>query len=190
MKDRWNWKLNPAVFDQINSQLEPLEIDLFAFRMTTQLLMFYSWRPDPLAVGTDAFLQHWEGLCYANPGPMDSDTLSIIRGKESEGQCGPSSTSMEDTGLVPCTPIALNRASDHSTDGEFHDNPGQPNPSTIQGQRDPVGRVAQDRKPIRGKLQSSSWHHGIHSHNQLTTHSSESGNAGVINPNVIPFMAL
>ena len=33
MKDRSDWKLNPKVFDQINKQWGPFEIDLFASRL-------------------------------------------------------------------------------------------------------------------------------------------------------------
>ena len=37
-------------------------------RLTDQLPVNFSWRPDPLALATDAFLQDWSGkICYANP---------------------------------------------------------------------------------------------------------------------------
>ena len=46
----------------------PLEIDLFASRLTRQLPRFYSWRPDPEAEATDAFLQDWAKVRgFANP---------------------------------------------------------------------------------------------------------------------------
>ncbi len=45
-----------------------MEVDLFASRLTTQCPVFFSWRPDPYAAATDAFLQVWTGLkAYANP---------------------------------------------------------------------------------------------------------------------------
>uniref|UniRef100_A0A1X7THM9 Uncharacterized protein n=1 Tax=Amphimedon queenslandica TaxID=400682 RepID=A0A1X7THM9_AMPQE len=45
-----------------------LEINLFATRLSHQLPRFYSWRPDPLAEATDAFLQDWRPVRgYANP---------------------------------------------------------------------------------------------------------------------------
>ena len=43
----------------INSILGPLEIDQFATRFSTRLPRFVSWRPDPMAETTDAFLQDW-----------------------------------------------------------------------------------------------------------------------------------
>ena len=43
-------------------------MDLFASRLTHQLSAYFSWRPDPQASATDAFLQDWSGkICYANP---------------------------------------------------------------------------------------------------------------------------
>ena len=67
-KDRCDWMLNQLVFHQINSVMGPLEIDLFASRLTRQLPRFYSWRPDPEAEATDAFMQNWAAYRgFANP---------------------------------------------------------------------------------------------------------------------------
>ena len=67
-RDRSDWMLAPQVFQKINSTLGPLEIDLFASRLTFQLPWFFSWRPDPQAVAVDAFQQDWSLLRgYANP---------------------------------------------------------------------------------------------------------------------------
>ena len=44
-----------------------MDIDLFASRLTAQLPHYFSWRPDPSALATDALLQDWEGLrAYVN----------------------------------------------------------------------------------------------------------------------------
>ena len=68
MKDRCDCMLNPLVFNQIQLQIGPLEIDLFASRLTKQLPQFYSWRPDPVAQATDAFNQDWSKMRgFANP---------------------------------------------------------------------------------------------------------------------------
>jgi hypothetical protein len=37
MRDRSDWMLNPDVFQGIDHRLGPLEVDLFASRLTTQL---------------------------------------------------------------------------------------------------------------------------------------------------------
>ena len=67
LKDRWDCKLNLDLFRLIQQKFGPLEIDLFASRISTQLPRFFSWRPDPEAEATDAFKQSWRGNNYANP---------------------------------------------------------------------------------------------------------------------------
>ena len=68
MVDRHDWKLDPQVFSTINQLWGPLEVDLFASRLSTQLPRFYSWRPDPLAEALDAFTQDWSKVRgYAFP---------------------------------------------------------------------------------------------------------------------------
>ena len=68
MKDRCDWMLNPVVFNQIQQVMGAVQIDLFASRLTKQLPTFYSWRPDPEALGTDAFNQDWsQRRGFANP---------------------------------------------------------------------------------------------------------------------------
>ena len=66
--DSSEWKLNPAVFQQLMSRLSPCQIDLFASRLTTQLPLYYSWKPDPNSVATNALDQSWSKVrAYAFP---------------------------------------------------------------------------------------------------------------------------
>ena len=66
--DRSDWKLNSSVFQVLQQQMGPLEVDLFASRLTALLPRFYSWHPDPEAEATDAFTQNWAlHRGYANP---------------------------------------------------------------------------------------------------------------------------
>ena len=68
VRDRCDWMLNPHVFQKIQESMGPLEVDLFASRLTRQLPHFYSWRADPEAAATDAFMQDWSHLRgFANP---------------------------------------------------------------------------------------------------------------------------
>ena len=70
MKDRSNWRLDPEIFHQIQVRWGPLEVDMFASRLTTQLERFFSWRPDSEVEARDAFSQDWTRLQrkgYANP---------------------------------------------------------------------------------------------------------------------------
>jgi len=66
-RDFSNWRLNPLVFQSLNKIWGPLEIDLFADSMNTQLPKYMSWFPDPFAQGTDAFQILWKdlkGYCF------------------------------------------------------------------------------------------------------------------------------
>ena len=66
--DSSDWKLNSNLFQAILRTWGPLEIDLFASRLTFQLPRFASWKPDPLAIQTDAFTMNWQKIRgYAFP---------------------------------------------------------------------------------------------------------------------------
>ncbi|XP_064470355.1 uncharacterized protein LOC135385109 [Ornithodoros turicata] len=66
--DSCSWRLLPAVFPQIQCLRGPLAIDLFADYTNHQLPTFYSWKPDPLSSGIDAFTKDWSGAPkYAFP---------------------------------------------------------------------------------------------------------------------------
>ena len=68
MIDRSDWQLNPVLFNRIVNLFGPIEVDMFASRLTTQCPVYYSWRPDPYAAATDAFVQNWSQIRgYANP---------------------------------------------------------------------------------------------------------------------------
>ena len=61
------WSLHPEVFRSL-SRLWLVQIDLFATSANRQCCLFFSPFRDPLAAGTDAFLQCWDGLqAYAFP---------------------------------------------------------------------------------------------------------------------------
>ena len=66
LMDRSDWKLNPMIFQKISLLFGPIEVDLFASRLSTQCQRFFSWWP--FAEATDAFLQSWSHLKgFANP---------------------------------------------------------------------------------------------------------------------------
>ena len=68
MRDRSDWKLDRQIFLRIEEHYGPLEVDLFASRLTSQCRRYFSWRPDPYAEATDAFLQDWTSMKgFANP---------------------------------------------------------------------------------------------------------------------------
>ena len=61
------WSLHPEVFQSL-SRLWPVQIDLFATSDSRRCSIYFSPFRDPMAAGTDAFLQRWDGLqAYAFP---------------------------------------------------------------------------------------------------------------------------
>ena len=66
--DSSDWKLCPAVFQALQNRWGPVDIDLFASRLTNQLPRFVSWKPDPLSEAVDAFSLQWSKVKgYAFP---------------------------------------------------------------------------------------------------------------------------
>ena len=57
-RNRSDWTLNPVIFNRIQA-LAPVEIDLFASRLSTQLPRFFSWRPVP---------RLWQQMLYYKTG--------------------------------------------------------------------------------------------------------------------------
>jgi hypothetical protein len=54
-----DWRLDPIVFQRINSILGPLSLDLFASHLNHQLADYCSWFPDPKTKAVDAFSFNW-----------------------------------------------------------------------------------------------------------------------------------
>ena len=66
--DSSNWQLCPTVFRSLMRIRGPCVKDLFADRLNAQLSQFFSWRPDPMALASDALQQDWStGRNYAFP---------------------------------------------------------------------------------------------------------------------------
>lgn len=61
-------RLNPDIFMRIDTLMGPIEVDLFASRLTAQCPAYFSWRPDPYTIATDALVQDWTHIRgFANP---------------------------------------------------------------------------------------------------------------------------
>ena len=58
-KDSSKWKMNLQIFQCLCKILGTLEVDLFASRLSNQIIIYTAWRPDPLSQGTDAMQQQW-----------------------------------------------------------------------------------------------------------------------------------
>ncbi len=70
-RDPSDWRLETQLFQLIESQWGPHDVDLFASYQNTQLKRYVSRFPDPTSIATDAFSIHhqwWKwGNLYANP---------------------------------------------------------------------------------------------------------------------------
>ena len=190
MIDRSDWKLNPTIFTKINQIMGPVQVDLFASRLTTQCRHYFSWRPDPYAEATDAFLQDWSQVRgYANPPwNMVGKVLAHVQSQQAQvvlvapvwktQPWYPLLLSM----LVQC-PYLISQG-----------------PEVIVHQPQPVldtqlavwnisGRDTESRN-FRRTLPRSCSSLGEPRPTRLTTHCSQSGIAGVVNGTQIPFLAL
>ena len=84
-KDSSERKLCPLIFSKICQILgKRPEINLFASRLSDQLPSYYSWKPDPNSLGTDAPQQNWyhkESICILSI-CLDSQSTEKSRGGE------------------------------------------------------------------------------------------------------------
>ena len=193
-RDRWDWQLNPELFARIQQRFGPLEIDLFASRISTQLPRFFSWRPDPEAEATDAFNQLWQGSCYANP------PVAIIPRVLTQVKTQRASVVL----IAPVWkaqawyPVLLALLVDYpcllpaveSTILQIHTIPLPIKGHEVQLAVWPISGDHVRRDNFQRRLLTSSWHHGDQSHRAITTHSFTSGSAGVRSGIEVPFKDL
>ena len=190
LTDRTDWKLHPQLFKMINQMWGPLEVDLFASRLSTQLPRFFSWRPDPMAEATDAFNQQWGQLRgYANP-PWCLVPRVLTQVKNHQAQ------------IILIAPVWKGQPWYPVLLGMLYDYPRQlpRSLSLFQQMSDvnlmdilpqlavwPISGKSSDATTFQSQLRNSSLHLGGAKHPKLTTHTSGSGWAGVLNGVVIPF---
>ena len=75
---RFEWlETGPIDVSGINENMGPMKSDLFASRLTHQLPKLVSWKPDPIAIHSDAFSLDWASLRGYSPS-VASTTLDPI----------------------------------------------------------------------------------------------------------------
>ena len=193
MKDRSDWMLCPETFHQINQRLGPLEVDLFASRLTNQLPNFVSWRPDPMAMATDAFTLNWtEFRAYANP-PWNLIGRVLAQTRNQQAELVLVAPVWKSQTWYPVLlemlvhiPLLISPRRD-LIQATHPENLPEVTPTlavwTISGRSTKTARFLKE-------LQNSSWHHGGKNPPKHMTHFLESGSAGVMKGTVIPFHAL
>ena len=142
--DSSDWKLCPAVFQALQNRWGPLDINLFASRLTNQLPRFVSWKSDPLSESGCLLppVEQGQGLCLSPILPFRQVPQSS---SETAGtMASPCSTSVEKfPTLVPSFIGPSYRPS----------SPSPPNPQSVNsGGNDsptnppPAGRMAYHRQ--------------------------------------------
>ncbi|XP_028394441.1 uncharacterized protein LOC114518633 [Dendronephthya gigantea] len=191
--DSSDWKLNPSLFQAVLRIWGPLEIDLFASRLTYQLPQFVSWKPDPLAIQTDAFSMNWGKIRgYAFP------PFALI------GRCLRQALSQKVVQLVliapvwptqPWYPLALQMCTDlpllfpMSTDLLEKDHQSHPLTNLqLAGWR--LSADVSKQLTFQRKLENCCWQHGEEIPPVLMPQPGISGLAGVLNGKSIPFQYL
>ena len=64
MNEDSEWELDPYAFDQIVNKFGSPEVDIFASEQNKKCQKYFSWLPDPQALGIDAFTVSWEHISF------------------------------------------------------------------------------------------------------------------------------
>ena len=191
MVDRSDWKLNEDIFKRIDQLFGPIELDLFASRLTRQCQTYFSWWPDPYTAAMDAFLQDWSTVKgFANP------PWALI------GQVL-SQTQTQRTQVILVTPVWKSQPWYPMLLGMTVTHPRliPQTPHTIISQDLStmmlpqlavwsISGVTTEANNFQQRLRHSFSVHGEPKLTNHTTHSSGSGIAGVMNMATIPFLDL
>ena len=191
-----SWRLNPQIFKQIDLQWGPLEMDLFADRLNAQTEKYMSWKPDPFAVGTDAFLANWEGMkAYAFP-PFCLIQRCVAKVQKEKGELVIVTPTWQ---TQPYYAMLLNMSIADPIllppqRNLLLSQGGEPHPLIINGTLKLVAwRISGEIKKCKAyqkTLQNYSQHLGERELNQLTTAAGNTGLAGVTADKLIPFSPL
>ena len=173
-------------------QLGPLEVNLFASRLSTQLPTFVSWRPDPEAMTTDAFTMSWSGLkAYANP-PWSLVGRVLAQAQQQQADLvliAPGS--MEILTLVPSSagdvrvPPQVASGSGRSSPASTHSIDAMPQLAVWS-----ISGRGTRSNSFRRKLWNSCSHPGEGNPPKHASRNSRNGLAGVVQGVSIPFIAL
>ena len=165
-------------------------MDLFASRLSTQCPLYFSWRPDPYTLATDAFLQDWTAMkCYVNP-PWNlvGQVLAQVQSQHVQVLLVAPVWKTQ-----PWFPMLPNMLIDHprliipslrkpvSVD---------PMPLLPQLAVWHISGISSEVKTFQKKLQHSSSSHGGLKQTSHMTHSLANGTAGVLNGVLIHFLDL
>jgi len=119
VRDFSEWKLKPQIFMNLCKIVGSPTIDLFASRLSNQIPVYFSWKPDPYCLGVDAMQQEWphNQILYAPP-PLFHDQQGFKESSTGSSLNIDSNCShLAKSGLVPSTDKAVQEKSDIATSG-------------------------------------------------------------------------
>jgi len=191
--DPGDWKLDSACFQILQRKWGPLQVDLFASRTNNQLQGYYSWLPDPEALGRDALLHNWgEIRGYAFP-PFILLPACLKKIELEKARIVLVAPVWQAQPWYPCL---LNLAVDFPilippTMSQLTNQGGELHPLVQKGTLFLAGWLLSGNKTARQafqrKLQNFSSLHGSQKQTFNTTRPGISGWAGVISGKLIPF---
>ena len=174
-------------------EVGPLEVDLFASRLTHQLPDYASWRPDPMAMTTDAFTMNWAQVKgYCNP-PWNLIGRVLAQTQQQQAELVLVAPVWKGQVWYPVLlemlvemPLLIPQRGD-LIQPTHPETPPEVTPQLAVWAIS--GRGTKTAK-FQRRLQSSSWHHGGRNPPRHMTHSLGSGLASVVKGMQILFHAL
>ncbi|KAK3082557.1 hypothetical protein FSP39_012543 [Pinctada imbricata] len=196
-EDPSDWALRKDLFRELLRIFGPFEIDLFANRLNRQLPVYCSWKPDPEAVGTDAFTMDWTQMKrpYLFP-PVLPDRQMSGQGTHANDDNVDSNPSMAEPTLVSNNPADVYSQSDSTpTMPESIDVPtGGTHPLTVNNNLQLAAwLVSGDLMAVKAfhkELHPFYYHLGVLEQTSVTIAPGVNGIAGAVNGQLIHFMPL
>ena len=116
-QDSSDWHLDSSLFLALMKIRGPCQIDLFANRLNAQLPAFFSWKPDPQGLASDAFQQAWNTWRnYAFP-PFCLIMKTLAKLREEGGNLILITPVLANTTLVPSATRHVNSPTSASSSG-------------------------------------------------------------------------
>ena len=196
LHDSSDWRLKRQIFLDLESQLGPFSIDLFASRTNAQLESYCSWKPDPYAVAVDALTIPWtKHFPYLFPPfALISRCLDKIRREQTSAVLiAPLWPNLVWFPLLLESLVDLPILLPPTHDILMSQN-GKNHPLILQGHLPlaawPISGKHSDLSDFRKELLRYSKGLGEHQHNQLIQVPGDSGIVGVLNGVLIPSQPL
>lgn len=99
-KDYVEWVLPQGIFDKLNRDFGPFDLDLFASRLTHKLPKYAIWLPDPFTEFIDAFCFTWDKFYFYAFPPFSLVLKVLLKAIQEKGSWIDTNTILEGPALV------------------------------------------------------------------------------------------